>query len=261
MGTKTENQNAAWLLKPADSDSLNQADDEIRSTRKAQQERLAEEHVNLVTTLTNDQGVHKPGSAIIYTGTSFPTKRPDGVTSFTTALDKGREFLNTSTGVKYVLLTADGADNNVWGAVTAASSFGDFAVGGDLNVATDGVIGRDLTVTRNLSVGGKTPYYYDTYVGFNTSNTEDQVFDYFDALVPTQYNTVPMVTGRLTLFSLNRSYHIIGVHRYSSTRIDITYAKPVTPTQSVALETLSFTSGSATSLIYILDIYYRATYL
>jgi hypothetical protein len=166
MGTKSDTQNAAWLLKPADSDSLNQADDEIRSTRRVQQERIAEEHVNLVTTPTNDQGVHKPGSAIIYTGTSFPTKRPDGVTSFTTALDKGRLFVNTSTGVQYVLLTADGADNNVWGAITSSSSFGDFDVGGDLNVATDGVIGRNLEVGGNINTVGGYTKNGEAFIGF-----------------------------------------------------------------------------------------------
>jgi hypothetical protein len=85
---------ASFVGKPLGSERLSEADDRIRDTRKAWDERQALEHKAAADT-NNQQGQHRAGSAISYRQASAPTTRPDGVTALD-ANDAGRLWLKTS---------------------------------------------------------------------------------------------------------------------------------------------------------------------
>lgn len=83
---------------PADGDYLNVGAQEIRDVRKGVENRIKKEHV--LPADSDVGGEHIMGSAMAYYGGSYPTLRPDGVTSLDSD-DTGRIFIGTNGGFSY----------------------------------------------------------------------------------------------------------------------------------------------------------------
>ena len=93
--------NSAFNVSPAGSDDVGQGDDKIVELKEAVYERLVKEHeMDETSGAAAEDGWHRAGSAVTYTGTSNPTTRPDGVTALNAA-DNGRLFMNTTTSKLY----------------------------------------------------------------------------------------------------------------------------------------------------------------
>lgn len=259
MGNKSVNWNATFNAAPQGSEDINQADDRIVETRAGVQERLNEEHVMEFDALQGDQGIHKPGSARLLVQATAPTRRLDGTTYFTTARDKGLQWVDSTTGIMYVLLSANGSGTDVWGKVTPDSSTGNFTVGGDLLVSTDGVITRDLRVGRNLDVDASVnvdgnfvldgtftrasiPLNYgfsDRYSAGGLTFSEAAFFAYFEALGLAGVGSFLPVIGSFVYSSPGDMGVISSIQRYDATRM-IMILTPVTGARTSIL----FTEGS-----------------
>ncbi len=100
--------NAAFEASPAGTDGASLGDDKITELKGAVRERVAKEHVmdTSAGTLAAD-GWHKSGSARVYTGTTNPTTKPDGVTALDTN-DTGRQFYNTTSHKLYTYVHGTG---------------------------------------------------------------------------------------------------------------------------------------------------------
>lgn len=93
--------NSAFNASPAGSDDVGQGDDKIVELKEAIYERLVKEHtMDESSGAVAEDGAHRAGSAVVYTGTSEPTTKPDGVTALD-ADDNGRLFVNTSSNKVY----------------------------------------------------------------------------------------------------------------------------------------------------------------
>lgn len=100
--------NAAFEATPAGTDDASQGDDRIVELKGATRERLTKEHVmDLSSGLVASDGWHRSGSARVYTGTTNPTTKPDGVTALDTN-DTGRQFFNTSSSKLYTYIYGTG---------------------------------------------------------------------------------------------------------------------------------------------------------
>ena len=258
MATKTYTLNATYESSPAGTDSLKDADDEMRKDRTVMRETVDEEHNVAVTDTPNNQGTHKAGSAIATVDTSEPTTRPDGVTQFATALDKGRLHVDSTSGHILEVLTAASGGTDTWNEIQANSSPGDFIVGGDLTVTTDGAIGGSLTVGTdgafggNVTVGGTLDVTglvnggylktWDNHQTFDTSTTEDEVYDAFSGLVSSGTHVLKHCFGYygndpIDYFGYYNSSTLIVVYRGGSTN-DL------------------FSNGSASTIPQVLTLYW-----
>lgn len=102
------------VASPANSDNISAGALEVRSLRSATAIRMNKEHVTLATGSVG--GEHLEGSARVFSGTSNPTKKIDGVTNLD-ADDTGRLFYNTT---QKVLKEWDGS---VWNTILGGAIF------------------------------------------------------------------------------------------------------------------------------------------
>jgi hypothetical protein len=106
---------------PTPAGYIREGDDEIRDLRKGVGLRLAKEHTT--PAISSVGGEHRQGSAVSYvvaTSGSLPTKRPDGVTTFTVD-DEGRLAYVKDTGLLFTLKNLTGV--MTWDEVNAFATF------------------------------------------------------------------------------------------------------------------------------------------
>ena len=101
----------AWdTTKPANSDNVSAADDEIRDIRVGVETRINKEHKTLARASAG--GVNLLGSGRIYFQDATPTKKPDGTTDLDTD-DDGRIFVDKNdNNIPYVY--EDGSGGTDW---------------------------------------------------------------------------------------------------------------------------------------------------
>jgi hypothetical protein len=101
---------AAWNASPTDSDLVGGGDEAIADTRDTIGDRLVKEHFLSMSEASPQpqQGRHRPGSAVSFAQATAPTLKPDG-SAVLDAIDHGRTWIDTDTGVMYFWKWASGS--------------------------------------------------------------------------------------------------------------------------------------------------------
>lgn len=152
--------------RPANGDSPQQVDDRIRETRLAMEERLGREHLLVASDVfdtNNNQGYHRPGSAMAYYQTAAPTTLPDSADALASgALSNGRLWVNTSDDGLYYYKVG------TWTRIQAEADSGAHMVAGQLYTASSTLgalytaLASDMASGESILVSGG--FTYSTYV-------------------------------------------------------------------------------------------------
>lgn len=214
---------ATFVAKPDGGDVPSTIDNEMRNTRSAVEERMANEHTTYVgdDTVGNKvkDWIHKEGSAVAYYESAEPANQPNG--EALAARDAGRLWVNS--------------DNNnfkYWD----GDSFEDIGVE-DLTVSNDLTVGGDAAVTGDITYASKQITGTNYLQGTMTGNV---VFDKLDAFIPT--NGDRMIVSGGYAFSA-ASFIIVGYAK----REDATHIRMYGITQGGAPNYLPADDGSATN--------------
>lgn len=105
----------AWKVSPTDTDLVGNGDEAISDTRSTLCDRIVKEHFldTLETSPQPQQGRHRPGSAVSYAQSAAPTLKPDG-SAVLDAIDHGRLWIDTDTGVMYFWKWDSGTSSGAW---------------------------------------------------------------------------------------------------------------------------------------------------
>lgn len=178
---------ANFKSSPAGGDAPDTLDNTIRDTRAAVEERISNEHTNVVTGTGGsvaEDWLHKPGSAKAYYQAAAPTLRPDGVTTLNSA-DAGRIWVDSDTNFVYAW------DGSAWQPASSPVALLDF---GAITASDTGIVKSYLSAYTSATSYGKA-----TVSGVATGGTPMRALALFTGTVRIKF-TLSTTDGSYTSY-------------------------------------------------------------